>query len=295
MNELALFAGAGGGLLATKHILGWRTVCYVENAPYPARVLQARIRDGLLDDAPIWDDARTFRRDNPECGAFIERLAELDDLALTAGFPCQPWATGGRGHGADDERNLWPETFRIVRETHPRWLFLENSPRLLQLSYKWNRPPFIERIVAELADLGYVGRWGCLSAADLGFEHKRQRLWLVAHASGEGRSELLRRDARHSATSMEKNRLVGTPATLDAVWARLSRLEKRLGEPAVFGTADGLAHRVDRLTAIGEGQVPAVAALAWQLLAQSAHSPDPRSGKQHTQNVLPMQRTQGFS
>lgn len=60
MYELALFAGAGGGLLATQHLLGWRTVCYVERDAYCVAVLEARIRDGLLDDAPIWDDVRTF-------------------------------------------------------------------------------------------------------------------------------------------------------------------------------------------------------------------------------------------
>ena len=58
MYELALFAGAGGGLLATKWLLGWRTVCYVENGEYPVSALKARIRDGLLDDAPIWGKDR---------------------------------------------------------------------------------------------------------------------------------------------------------------------------------------------------------------------------------------------
>lgn len=62
MNEVALFAGAGGGLLGTR-LLGWETVCYVENNPYCIEVLKARIKDGCLDDAPIWDDVRTFRRE----------------------------------------------------------------------------------------------------------------------------------------------------------------------------------------------------------------------------------------
>jgi len=60
LYELALFAGGGGGLLATQHLLEWRTVCYVENGIYQVEVLKARIGDGLLDDAPIWDDVRTF-------------------------------------------------------------------------------------------------------------------------------------------------------------------------------------------------------------------------------------------
>ena len=256
VNELALFAGAGGGLLATQHLLGWRTVCYVENGAYPIQILRARIRDGLLDNAPIWDNVRTFD------GRPWRGVVDI----VTAGFPCQPWATGGKGQGKNDSRNLWPDTIRIVGEVKPQWVFLENSPRLLHISHQRGRPPYIQQIVGDLALLGYVGRWGCLSAASLGFEHKRQRLWIVAHATGQGRKIVLcgndgdgiARDAQETIAAV----------TLDAVWRRLSRLEKRLGEPSVFGTDDGFPNRVDRLAAIGEGQVPAVAKAVWRLLAQ---------------------------
>ena len=77
MYELALFAGSGAGCLATKWMLGWKTVGYVEFAEYPIKILQARIKDGYLDDAPIWGDVRTFRTDNKECGSFIEQLARI--------------------------------------------------------------------------------------------------------------------------------------------------------------------------------------------------------------------------
>ncbi len=258
MNELALFAGAGGGLLATKWLLGFRTVCYVENAVYPIQALQARIRDGLLDDAPIWDDVRTFDG-RPWCGV-------VD--CITAGFPCQPWATGGKGKGTDDHRNLWPDTIRIIGEVRPNWVFLENSTRLLQISHQWNRPPYIQQIVGDLASLGYVGRWGCLSAAALGFEHKRQRLWIVAHTSSQGWAKFLRNDLRDRPPDNAQEGIDLTTVALEPVWNRLSRLEERLGEPSVFRTNDGLAYRVDRLRAIGEGQVPAVARVAWRLLCK---------------------------
>lgn len=256
MNELALFAGAGGGLLATKWLLGWRTVCYVENASYPVSVLEARIRDGCLDDAPIWSDVRTF--DGKPWRGCVD--------IITAGFPCQPWAAGGKELGADDPRNLCPDTIRIVGEVRPTWILLENSPNLLQHSRKWQRPPYAERIVGQLAGLGYVGRWGCLSAGALGFDHKRRRLWIVAHTDCPGREIVLRGDAKDSQAGYEPPTIA--PVALDAVWSRLSRLEKRLGEPSVFGIDDGLAHRVDRLAAIGEGQVPAVVATAWNLLSR---------------------------
>ena len=164
MNELALFAGAGGMQLATQHLLGFRTICYVEIADFPVRVLKARIRDGLLDDAPVWDDVKTF--DGQPWRGVVD--------CVTAGFPCQPWAVGGKGKGVDDPRNLWPDTLRIIGEAQPQWVFLENSPRLLQISHRWGRPPYIQQIIGDLATLGYVGQWGCLSAANLGFDHKQE-------------------------------------------------------------------------------------------------------------------------
>lgn len=256
MNELALFAGAGGGLLATQHLLGFRTICYVENAEYPVEVLYARIRDGLLDDAPIWGDVKTFDG-RPWCGCV--------DL-VTAGFPCQPFSIGGKELGEDDPRDRWPDTLRIIGEVKPTWILLENSPNLLQFSRKRNRKPYIERIVAQLAGLGYVGHWGCLSAGALGFDHKRRRLWIIAHSRNTGWQKFLRMYPSNRLTDHEQAGIALQTVTLDAVWNRLSRLEERLGEPSVRGVNDGLAHRVERLAAIGEGQVPAVAAAAWRLM-----------------------------
>jgi DNA (cytosine-5)-methyltransferase 1 len=93
VNELALFAGAGGGLLATTHLLKWRTVCYVEWDDYCISVLKQRIADGYLHDAPIWDDVRTFDG-RPWAGCV--------DI-VTAGFPCQPFSAAGKQQGEDDE------------------------------------------------------------------------------------------------------------------------------------------------------------------------------------------------
>ena len=81
MNELALFAGAGGGLLASK-ILGWDTVCAVEIEEYPREVLQQRQRDGYLEPFPIWDDVRSFNGK--------EWTGKID--IITGGFPCQPFS-----------------------------------------------------------------------------------------------------------------------------------------------------------------------------------------------------------
>jgi len=86
MNELALFAGAGGGILGGK-LLGWRTVCAVEWKQYPACVLAARQNDGLLPSFPIWDDVQTF--DGTSWRGIVD--------VVSGGFPCQDISSAGTG------------------------------------------------------------------------------------------------------------------------------------------------------------------------------------------------------
>ena len=168
MNELSLFSGAGGGLLASKYLLGWRTVCYVEWDKYCQRVLQARIRDGLLDDAPIYGDIRTFD------GRSWRGCVDI----VTAGFPCQPFSVAGKRQAENDERNMWPDTIRVIREIQPRWCLLENVSGLLATGY-------IGEIFRDLAESGFDCAWRRLSAAEVGAAHRRDRLWVVANREDE--------------------------------------------------------------------------------------------------------------
>ena len=120
MNELASFAGAGGGILGGK-LLGWRTVCAVECEPYPASVLAQRQKDGLLPPFPIWDDVRTF--DGKPWRGIVD--------VVSGGFPCQDISAAGKGAGITGERSgLWMEMARIISEVRPRFAFVENSPTL---------------------------------------------------------------------------------------------------------------------------------------------------------------------
>jgi len=169
MNELSLFTGYGGFSLGLRLAgLDVRTVGYVEIDPYCQAVIQQRILDGFLDDAPIFPDIRAFD------GTQYRGLVDI----ITAGFPCQPHSVAGQRRGAEDERNLWPDTLRIIREVGPRFAVLENVPGLLV------EPGYAGTVVGELAEAGYDCIWDCVSAAEVGAPHLRYRWWCLAYPAG---------------------------------------------------------------------------------------------------------------
>ena len=237
MNELALFAGAGGGILGGK-LLGWRTVCAVEWEQYPACVLAARQNDGLLPPFPIWDDVQTFDG---------KPWREIVDV-VSGGFPCQDISAAGKGDGLDGERSgLWREMARIIGEVRPQYAYIENSPMLV------NRG--LERVLADLARMGFDAEWGVLGASDIGAKHHRKRIWIVAEQ---------RKFLSHSNDRIErwKQQQEGIQKK---DWAKLSAV---FNQPKPERMVDGVVARVDRLKAIGNGQVPQVAAVAWELLTE---------------------------
>lgn len=164
LRELALFAGAGGGILGG-HLLGWRTVCAVEYDCYAAAILCQRQNDGFLPAFPVWDDVRTF------AGRPWRGIVDV----VSGGFPCQDISAAGTGAGLDGERSgLWVEMARIIGEVRPGFCFVENSPVLTSRG--------LGRVLGDLAALGYDAEWGVLGAADVGAPHQRDRIWIMAYA-----------------------------------------------------------------------------------------------------------------
>lgn len=290
MNELALFAGAGGGILGG-HLLGWRTVCAVEIDPYAASILVARQNEGFLPPFPIWDDVRTF--DGRPWGGVVD--------VVSGGFPCQDISSAGKGAGITGKRSgLWREMARIIGEVRPQYAFVENSPMLTSRG--------LGVVLGDLAEMGYNAEWCVLGASDIGAPHRRKRIWILAYTkSARGRGLLPRqRNKGARATDVvgygeEVSDSKGTRArrlsirketeiSLIGISGSVSHsdgsgLEKQRGEvsvseehetarrsswwevePDVGRVVNGVAARVDRLRAIGNGQVPAVAALAWNIL-----------------------------
>lgn len=162
LRTLHLFAGSGGGILAD-FLLGHVPVCAVEIDPYCQQVLVQRQQDGLLPWFPVWSDVRTF--DGHLWSGVVDVVA--------GGFPCQPWSVAGKRAGEADERNLWPDTYRVVCEVRPKHVFLENVPGLLA---HW----YFGRILGDLAEAGYDASWMVLGANDVGAPHRRKRLWILA-------------------------------------------------------------------------------------------------------------------
>lgn len=253
MNELALFAGAGGGILGG-HLLGWRCVCAVEFNAYARSVLLARQNDRTLAPFPIWDDVRTF--DGRPWRGIVD--------VVSGGFPCQDVSVAGKGGGLDGERSgLWSEMARIIGEVRPRFAFVENSPTLTSRG--------LGRVLGDLAALGMDAKWGVLGAHNAGAPHLRDRIWIVAYAmrDGQQRPQTVSFDARDETRHLQAPSGKRRPESGAPESSRASQVAPYgwPPEPGVGRMADGVAHWPDRIKAIGNGQVPRVAATAWTLLS----------------------------
>ena len=242
LNELALFAGAGGGILAGK-LLGWRTVCAVEWEAYPASVLCARQNDGFLPPFPIWDDVQTF--DGKPWRGIVD--------VVSGGFPCQDISAAGKGAGIDGERSgMWREMARIIGEIQPRFVFVENSPRLTSRG--------LGRVLGDLASMGFDAKWGVLGGKEFGASHSRDRIWILASNTIKNRRIQISNFSQRIGfkgnvwDAQEFNRILDDCPS----WEDSKRGMDLLG--------DGLAEWVGQSEALGNGQIPIVAATAWRIL-----------------------------
>ena len=252
LNELALFAGAGGGILGG-HLLGWRTVCAVEWDAYAASVLVARQNDGCLPPFPIWDDVQTF--DGRPWRGRVD--------VVSGGFPCQDISCAGKGAGIEGDRSsMWKHMARIIGEVLPRYAFVENSPMLVGRG--------LAVVIADLTEMGYDAEWGIVGAHHVSAPHKRDRIWVLATDSNVCRcddcgdvaySNLPQRERMRCPSGSKQEYADSMP--FSAWWGQ---------DPAeapksnVGRMADGIPARVDRLRCLGNAQVPAVAQLAWKTL-----------------------------
>ena len=264
-----LFAGAGGGLYAD-YILGHEPKFAVEWEPYPAAILRQQFPNVRVYE----EDARLF--DASEWSGRVD--------SLHAGFPCQDISVAGVGSGIAGERSgLWSEVVRCADAIRPAELFLENSPAIVSRG--------IDRVLSDLATLGFDAEWCCLPAAGVGAPHRRDRWWLLARrADADDTGQLpdsgavRQPEIRHNAGGIHKNVADSDSDSGERLKSckpdtkKWHEPEKRQAGPCSDGdgwwsvepdlgrVANGVADRINRIKALGNGQVPLQAAMAYILL-----------------------------
>lgn len=172
MKHMGLFEGIGGFSLAARWA-GWETPVMVEWNTYCQAVLRKN-----FPDATIFSDIRNFDG-RPYAG-------QID--IITGGFPCQPFSHAGKRYGTADDRYLWPEMLRVIREVGPQWVVGENVAGLLTM----DGGRVLRGILADLENAGYCPEIYLIPAIGIGAPHRRDRVWIVAHS-----------DTIHSAVSVQ--------------------------------------------------------------------------------------------
>lgn len=233
LTNISLFSGVGGLDLAAKWTGRIKTVAYCENDRYAQAVLMSRIRDGGLDDAPIWDDVTTF--DGRPWRGRVD--------IVSGGGPCQPHSRAGKHLGEKDSRNLWPSFMRIVKDVGPRFVLFENVPGILESGYA-------ATLLVDLEKAEYCATPIGISACSVGASHPRKRVFFLAHSKREGFKDFgCEKQARWS---------LPAPSYSQRIW------DKPAPEPAISRMAYGLAKASHRLRCGGNGVVPQQALPAWE-------------------------------
>jgi DNA (cytosine-5)-methyltransferase 1 len=195
---------------------------------------------------PIWDDVCTF--DGKPWKGKVDVIA--------GGFPCTDISVAGRkwkqipGNITGSRSGLWKEMARIVGEVLPKFVFVENTPTIVSGG--------LALVLGDLASMGYDARWGRLGADIAALPHHRSRFWLVAYPRGK---------------YVERNSIKPIQGIKGLSWSehgrRIEEIRKRPDKSECFyyGANDGVPNYVDRITALGNAQVPIVAATAFKILS----------------------------
>lgn len=158
LKHLDLCSGIGGFALGLQSTNYFKTIGFVEIDKFCQKVLTKQ-----FPSIPIYEDLKKFK----------PQEHNLQPDIITSGFPCQPFSVAGKQKGKDDDRNLWQETFRIIKESRPTWFIGENVSGIVKL--------YLDTILADLESEGYATRCFNISASSIGAKHQRQRIWIISY------------------------------------------------------------------------------------------------------------------
>ena len=214
----SLFSGIGGFELGAQWA-GIDTVWNCEIMPYQRTILKKH-----FPKTKQYADIRELQQ------------PERVDI-VSGGFPCQDISLAGKGEGINGARSgLWGEMYRIVREVRPRFVIIENSTALTFRG--------LERVLCDLSEAGYNAEWRCLSNAEFGFDHIRERIYIIAYAD-----KVERQEGRIQEWDFVETIFVETPKKYGGL-SLAERVHKmpdheRIGEP------DGVRFWTHRVGALG--------------------------------------------
>ena len=279
LKMLDLFSGIGGFSLAAHWTHEIETVAFCEINPYATKVLNKNFQD-----IPVNPDITKLRNEG--------QYGTID--IICGGFPCQPFSVAGKRKGTSDNRDLWPEMFRVINEFKPSWVIGENVANFVNME--------LERTVSDLENQGYKTQTFIIPACAVDAKHERKRCWIVAHSGRELRERC--EQSRENAEKIERgitdqfkrsSEILANSESKQGRWlfeqgiqsnigaesknvlanADNERSQGRIGtelqkqagllnvsiwqpEPPVGRVANGIPSRVDRLKCLGNAIVPQV-------------------------------------
>lgn len=231
LTHLSLFSGIGGLDLAAEWA-GLTTVGQCEWADYPTQVLERH-----WPDVPRWRDIRTLDKES-----FYERTGLTTVDIISGGFPCQPFSIAGKQQGKEDERYMWPEMLRVIKELEPAWIIGENVENAVRM--------VADDIMYDMEGIGYETGAFVVSAYSSGAWYKGNRIFIVA--ASNDRCGAVRRNIQLSADAESlqcwNDNGRGTP--------ELNPRKRWQEQSRPYGVADGISDRVDRIKCLGNAVNP---------------------------------------